>query len=180
MDVDTLDAETCCVAEVMATDIITLPAHTAVASARRVVKESGAAQALVMDEGTLAGIVCRSDLQRADLDAPVAECMSSPVICVPPDTSLRDAADIMDANDLECLPVVTGAFLVGIVTRRHLLRIGVEGSAETQDACELCGRAEDVTQTDAGSSSAAISLAMCGPCRRSLCRSPGSDDQRLD
>jgi CBS domain-containing protein len=180
MDADTLDADTCCVAEVMATDIITLPADTAVASARRVVKESGAEQALVMDEGTLAGIVCRSDLQRAALDAPVATCMSSPVICVPPDTSLRDAADIMDANDLECLPVVTGAFLVVIVTRHDLLRIGVEGSAEAQDVCELCGRADDVTETDAGTFTATVPMALCAPCRGSLSRSSSADDQRPD
>ena len=168
MDADTLDADTCCVAEVMGTEIITLPSDTVVASARRVVKEKGAQQALVMDEGTLAGIVCRSDLQNADLDAPVATCMSSPVICVPPDTSLRDAADIMDANDLECLPVVTGAFLVGIVTRKDLLLAGIEGSAEEVESCEVCGQVEDVTEMEAGQ--AALPLFLCGMCRGRMSR----------
>ena len=139
MEAESMDADTCCVAEVMATEIVTLPADTAVSSARRMVKEKGAQQALVMDDGTLAGIVCRSDLQKAAQDDPVAACMSSPVICVPPDTSLRDAAEIMDANDLECLPVVTGAFLVGIVTRSSLLHIAIDPEVTELVPCEGAG-----------------------------------------
>jgi CBS-domain-containing membrane protein len=167
MDAESLDADTCCVAEVMATEIVTLPADTAVSSARRVVREKGAEQALVMDEGTLAGIVCRSDLQKAAQDDPVAACMSSPVICVPPDTSLRDAAEIMDANDLECLPVVTGAFLVGIVTRSDLEGVGLDSPAASVGDCEVCGSAEDVAIAET-SEDASWSLSLCALCRGRL------------
>jgi len=177
MEAESMDADTCCVAEVMATEIVTLPADTAVSSARRMVKEKGAQQALVMDDGTLAGIVCRSDLQKAAQDDPVAACMSSPVICVPPDTSLRDAAEIMDANDLECLPVVTGAFLVGIVTRSSLLHIAIDPEVTELVPCEVCGSEEDLGIAET-SEDASWSLSLCAPCRGRLSMQ-GRGTQRL-
>ena len=73
--------------------------------------------------------------------------MSSPVLCIGPETTLREAADIMQENEVGCLPVVTGAFLVGVITRDKLVRMGVEAEdlpepEETTDAaveCAACG-----------------------------------------
>lgn len=61
--------------------------------------------------------------------------MSSPVITVTPKTHLADARRIMNAENIRTLPVVENGKLVGIVTRRGLLRIdfstliGPEGQA---------------------------------------------------
>jgi predicted transcriptional regulator len=110
----------CPVAEVMGTELFTLSPDTAVSSARRLVLENDIDHMLVLDNGTLAGIVCKDDLCDADRNGRVGDCMTSPVVCITPDTTLQEAIDIMGANDIDCLPVVTGTFLVGIVTWQAL------------------------------------------------------------
>jgi CBS domain-containing protein len=112
-----LEIGACPVAEVMGTELFTLSPDTAVSSARRLVLENDIDHMLVLDsDGTLAGILCKDDLHSADRNGRVGDCMTSPVVCITPDTTLQEAIDIMGANDIDCLPVVTGSFLVGMVT----------------------------------------------------------------
>jgi CBS domain-containing protein len=127
----------CTVAEVMGTDLFTLTPETSVASARRLVDVSGNDHLIVIEDGTLAGIVCDEDLRAADRDACVADCMTSPVLCISAETTLQEAVDIMGANDVDCLPVVTGAFLVGMVTRAAL---ALAEQAAIAEPCDACGR----------------------------------------
>ena len=74
----------CCVAEVMGTELYTLTPDTVVASARRLAFDNGIDHLLVLENGTLAGIVCKDDLRFAARNALVSECMSSPVLCIAP------------------------------------------------------------------------------------------------
>ena len=178
----------CSVAEVMGTEMFTVTPETAVSSARRLVQENDVHHMLVLDNGTLAGIVCRDDLRLADRDARVGDCMSSPVLCITPDTTLQEAVDIMGANDIDCLPVVTGVFLVGIVTLEALEtanlspNVDAEGNAEAlaesaedpymwegEDAsalpaprgdrpCTACGSDRDVASVEGGRDPAVRSL----------------------
>src|SRR6266496_107872 len=53
----------CCVAEVMGTELFTLTPDTVVASARRLAFDHGIRHLLVLDGGTLTGIVCDEDLR---------------------------------------------------------------------------------------------------------------------
>jgi CBS domain-containing protein len=131
----------CCVAEVMGTELYTLTPDTVVASARRLAFENGIDHLLVLDNGTLTGIVCREDLRTAERTAFVGECMSSPVLCIGPDTTLDEAAQIMVEQHVSCLPVVTGAFLVGIVTRDALATVGLAGERRpaAKLVCSACG-----------------------------------------
>ena len=141
------EVASCCVAEVMGTELYTLTPDTVVASAKRLAIENGIDHLLVLDNGTLAGIVCKEDLRNAARDALVAECMSSPVLCIGPETTLEEAAQIMAEQDVSCLPVVTGAFLVGMVTRAALATAGLVGRSETRSldlACGACGSQEKV------------------------------------
>jgi CBS domain-containing protein len=147
MDVMAEVAE-CCVAEVMGTELYTLTPDTVVASARRLAVDNGIEHLLVLDNGTLAGIVCKDDLRHASRDALVGECMSSPVLCIGPDTTLQEAAQIMCEQQVSCLPVVTGAFLVGIVTRDALATAGLDGgkpqTREPKAVCAACGARDKV------------------------------------
>jgi CBS domain-containing protein len=137
----------CCVAEVMGTELYTLTPDTVVASAQRLAIDNGIEHLLVLDNGTLAGIVCKDDLRHAARDALVGECMSSPVLCIGPDTTLEEAAQIMVEQDVSCLPVVTGAFLVGMITRAALATAGLgddDSIATGRVACSACGITEKV------------------------------------
>jgi CBS domain-containing protein len=123
----------CCVAEVMGTELFTLTPDTVVGSALRLALAKHVHHFLVIEQGSLTGIVCESDLRQARHGAMVSDCMKSPVLCIGPDTTVGDAANIMRQNHVGCLPVVTGAFLVGIVTRDRLAHIAT-APAETADA----------------------------------------------
>jgi CBS domain-containing protein len=48
--------------------------------------------------------------------------MSSPVVTVTPDTSLAEARRVVNERNIRALPVVQGGQLIGIITRRGLLR----------------------------------------------------------
>jgi CBS domain-containing protein len=136
----------CCVAEVMGTELYTLTPDTVVASARRLAFDNGIDHLLVLDNGTLAGIVCKDDLRFAARNSLVSECMSSPVLCIGPDTTLREAAQIMVEQGVSCLPVVTGTFLVGMVTRNALATVGLGGepTETTPPVCTACGSKQKV------------------------------------
>jgi CBS domain-containing protein len=136
----------CCVAEVRGTELYTLTPDTVVASAQRLALENGVNHLLVLENGTLAGIVCKEDLRTASRDALIGECMSSPVLCIGPETTLDEAAQIMVEHDVSCLPVVTGAFLVGIVTRDALATVGLAppDEASPDAVCVACGTREKV------------------------------------
>ena len=155
----------CTVAEVMGTEMFTLTPETDVWSARRLVLENDIHHMLVLDNGTLAGIVCREDLHFADRNARIGDCMTSPVLCITPDTTLQEAVDIMGANDIDCLPVVTGAFLVGIVTLEALASADLSPRPERRRqavrrcaACQTTDRVADQKRSG--------KLPLCVRCRR--------------
>jgi CBS domain-containing protein len=151
----------CCVAEVMGTELYTLTPDTVVASAQRLALDNGIDHLLVLDNGTLAGIVCKDDLRHAARDALVGECMSSPVLCIAPDTTLEEAAQIMIEQDVSCLPVVTGAFLVGIITRAALATagLGTRTPVAPLGICSACGSRENVRRDPR-----AGGVPLCGEC----------------
>lgn len=62
----------------------------------------------------------------------VAEVMSSPVITVSPDDEVSTAARRMIDSDVKRLPVLDGASLVGIVSRRDLVKVIAREDAEVR------------------------------------------------
>jgi len=150
----------CCVAEVMGTELYTLTPDTVVASAQRLAFDNGVDHLLVLENGTLAGIICKEDLRLASRDSLVGECMSSPVLCIGPETTLDEAAQIMVEHDVTCLPVVTGAFLVGMVTRDALATVGLaDAPADGSEVCVACGTTEKVRRDPRASG-----VALCADC----------------
>ena len=162
----TLDAEIgdCTVAEVMGTEVFTLSPETSVASACQLVDVSGSNHLIVIQDGTLAGIVCNDDLRAADSDACVADCMTSPVLCISADTTLQEAVDIMGDNDIDCLPVVTGLLLVGMVTRDAL---ALAEKSVIAPPCAVCVPEAYALQDQDGKEDTG-ELALCERCERTV------------
>jgi CBS domain-containing protein len=152
------DAGSCQVAEVMGTELFTLTPDTVVASAQRLAFDNDIQHMLVLDGGTLTGIVCDEDLRTASRDALIGELMRTPVLCIAPDTTLDEAVELMDEHGVSCLPVVTGTALVGIVTRKGLALLGGGTEAEA-DACVACGATEKVRHDPR-----AGMIALCADC----------------
>ncbi len=155
---ETADAGSCHVAEVMGTELFTLTPDTVVASARRLAWGNGVRHLLVLDGGTLTGIVCDEDLRTAERDALVGELMRTPVLCIAPDTTLDEATELMEEHGVSCLPVVKGTELVGIVTREGLASLA--GAPEAQaDVCVACGSTDEVRRDPR-----AGMVALCADC----------------
>jgi Mg/Co/Ni transporter MgtE len=148
----------------MGTDLFTLTPDTVVSSALRLADAKRVRHFLVVENGGLTGIVCHDDLREARRNTLVGQCMKSPVLCIGPDTTIKDAAHIMKENEVGCLPVVTGRFLVGLITRDGLSDVVDAGrrapgnasgdsddeeSAEGEGAplvCDVCGGVRDVAR----------------------------------
>jgi acetoin utilization protein AcuB len=156
---ETADVGTCHVAEVMGTELFTLTPDTVVASARRLAFDNKVRHMLVLEGGTLTGIVCDEDLLTAARDALVGELMRTPVLCIAPDTTLDEAVELMDEHDVSCLPVVQGAELVGMVTRERLASLTGRSEAHQADVCIACGATDEVRRDPR-----AGMLALCADC----------------
>ncbi len=85
---------------------------------------------VVDDDGALMGIVTEADLmQNRFSDAPpgapaptVGDVMTTPVVAVDHDTDITVVARTLLADHRRCVPVVDGTNLVGVVTRRDIIR----------------------------------------------------------
>ncbi len=114
-------------AEIMSGPVRTIHEDTTIAEASRRMELTGhTAFPVVDDEGNLVGMISRKDLDRAGHHglghAPVKGFMTRSLIAVEEDASLQEIQRLMTENAIGRVPVVRGRELVGIVTRKDLLR----------------------------------------------------------
>ena len=89
---------------------------------------------VVEEDGRLVGVLSDRDLggEQGDMlraGRQVADCMSAHVTTVTPDTTVREAANLLRGHGISCLPVVHRDRVVGIATVSDLLELigrGVE------------------------------------------------------
>lgn len=128
--------------DIMTRPVITVHAGTSVRQAAALLTRHGITAMPVLDtEDRLVGMVSESDLLRnrlphdprshlrRDLAAPapdppgtVAEVMTRPVVSMSDNADAADLAELMLDYDVRSVPIVAGATVVGIVSRRDLLR----------------------------------------------------------
>jgi CBS domain-containing protein len=142
------------VRDVMSTDVVTVGKITSYKEVARLMTEHKvSALPVVTKSGHLAGVVSEADVlrkeerrfqwlvsglsaharrERAKAGArTAAELMTSPVITTHPDASLASAARMMNDHHLRRLPVLdTSGSLIGMVSRRDLLRVFLRPDAE--------------------------------------------------
>lgn len=101
---------------------------------------------LIMDGDRLAGIFTERDLLRCaaegvDLKSTtLAEAMTTDVVTIPPDTPIREAAEIMFQKWFRHLPVVSAdGKVVGILSLRDLLTLVAESMEEPETLQALTG-----------------------------------------
>ncbi len=119
------------VSDMMTRELITLAPDTEIMHALSVMVEHDISGAPVVDErGRLVGILTERDCiataaQSGYFDEPggrVAEYMSSPVQTVGPQTTLMDLVERFLASRFRRFPVVEEERLIGLVSRRDVLR----------------------------------------------------------
>lgn len=139
--------------QVMSHPAVTVEAGAPSTEAAQLLIANGFTALPVVDsDGRLIGIVTEADLlshslagagarQRHHGPGTVESVMTSPVESLTPGCLTSDAARMMVDERIRCLPVVDGIRVVGVVTRRDLLRAGLKGddariADEVQQALE--------------------------------------------
>jgi acetoin utilization protein AcuB len=113
------------VSEAMNREVLAVPPEASAAEAAALAREARSEHLLVIDGGTLVGILCSCDLDEAAPGDPVCECMSLPVLTIRPDATVEDAALTMLEFGVGCLPVACGGLLLGTLSGDELAAFGV-------------------------------------------------------
>ena len=114
------------ISEIMTKAAVVDSADETLADAARKMRASQTGSLLVMDDSRLIGIVTERDLLRCvaeDKDpskTPLKEIMTTDVMTISPQTSLKEAAALMADKWIRHLPVVEGETVVGIISQRDL------------------------------------------------------------
>jgi CBS domain-containing protein len=145
--------------DIMSSPVVSVGPDATVKHAAELLVERGFNALPVVDGEELIGIVTEADLvpmesrpdprsqilPPPDLGAPVphavAEVMTREVITLPPDEDAARAAQLMLRHSLRSVPVTARHRLVGIVTRRDLLRVLARPDDDIRD--ELAGLLAD-------------------------------------
>ncbi|HLY34154.1 MAG TPA: CBS domain-containing protein [Jatrophihabitantaceae bacterium] len=151
-------------AEIMTRDVATVRPDTAVRHAIELMAEHSCTSLPVLDDDDrVVGIVSEVDLLRDRMphdprshlrrdDSPqddparlVRDVMRDTVVCMPATADSADLAEVMLTNNIRAVPIVDGAMLVGIVSRRDVLRTLLRDDKAI--ATEVARRLEDYAGT---------------------------------
>jgi acetoin utilization protein AcuB len=121
--------------EIMSKDVKTAAAAMPAREAWDVMRAANIHHLVVTDGKKIVGIVSDRDLGGARGAAlrdkrAVADVMTPNAITARPDTTVKQAANLLRGHVIGCLPVVDGAKLVGIVTTTDLLDLVGKGLAK--------------------------------------------------
>jgi len=113
--------------ELMNTQVVTIGKEEDVYEAvRMMVLNNVTGLPVVAEDGTLVGIVTEKDvLPLLSEPAPVgrvADFMTAGVVCFDPDDCLSEITDAFRENHFRRVPIVQGGKLVGIISRRDIIR----------------------------------------------------------
>ncbi|MEV8438742.1 CBS domain-containing protein [Actinosynnema sp. NPDC051121] len=116
--------------DIMTSPVITVSSTEPLREAAALMTAHGFTALPVVDGGRLVGIVTEADLLRGRygavpeaLDAPVAEVLTTPVYGMDPAAPAELLARVMVDDRVRCIPIVDGSRVVGVVTRRDLVRV---------------------------------------------------------
>jgi acetoin utilization protein AcuB len=124
----------------MSRNVKTIGYDATVAKARALMRSAAVHHLVVLDGGLVVGVLSDRDLggrvgarQGGAENTPVTEVMTTDVVSVEPDTTVRQAANRLRGRGVGSLVVMTGGRLDGIVTTTDLLELigrGVERPIE--------------------------------------------------
>jgi acetoin utilization protein AcuB len=86
-------------------------------------RTAGIHHLVVLEGKTVAGIVSDRDIRNLKGDVPVSAVMSTRLATATPNTTVREAANILRGRTIGSLPLLEGGRLVGIVTIADLLTL---------------------------------------------------------
>jgi CBS domain-containing protein len=132
------------VGRVMGSDVAILEADMTAEDALQAMQEKKARNVLVSRKGEVVGLVSKTDILfkvtsqgRGPSKVRVREIMTSPVLAVGPQTTIREALSVMDKNKVRQVMVHAYAAVLGMANRDDILESIKEISLELEDAALL-------------------------------------------
>ncbi len=114
--------------DIMSRPVRTLPPTATMQAAGELMALWGHGGVPIVADGEVLGIITRKDVDRASRHglghAPVTGFMGREVLSVPPDMRLPDLERVLATRSIGRVPVLDGGELVGIVSRKDVLRAG--------------------------------------------------------
>ena len=133
------------VKDIMAKNVVSIGVNDSVFEAAELMSSNRVGCLVILDGEVPIGIVTERDIVRRvvakklPLDSKVSEIMSTSLVTVDSDASLKDAARLMSTNQIRRLPVVEQNRLVGIVVAADFVRnLGKKTASE--EILEAMGR----------------------------------------
>jgi len=129
------NGKTITIANVMTKSVISVDAAITVNEAAKMMEDAKVGAVIVMENNLPVGIVTDRDFSvkvvshAYQITAPVKQIMSSPLISINSDETVRMAADLMHDGRIRKLPVIDDGKVVGIITATdivNLLAVSVE------------------------------------------------------
>jgi PAS domain S-box-containing protein len=153
------------VKDLMSTDVAVVGPDQTMAMAATVMADDSLSSLVVVDKGTVAGIITEKDfLERvvakgkSALDLKVRDVMSSPVVSISPQATVLEAGRIAEEKHVKRLPVVDGTKLVGIISQTDLIRV-LTSYGMWRDVAEIMTKDVATIQRNASVAEAAAIMA---------------------
>ena len=123
------NAKTMTIADVMTKSTISVDSSMTTNEAAKMMEDAKVGAVIVMENNTPIGIVTDRDFavkvvaHEYDISTPVKQIMSSPLISINSDESVRTAADLMHDRGIRKLPVIDDVSVVGMITATDIVNL---------------------------------------------------------
>ena len=123
------NAKTMTIADVMTKSVISVDASMTVNEAAKMMEDTKVGAVIVMENNVPVGIVTDRDLavkvvaHAYQITSSVKQIMSSPLVSINSDESVRAAADLMHERAVRKLPVMDDQNIVGIITATDIVNL---------------------------------------------------------
>ena len=123
------NAKTITVADVMTKSVISVDASMTINETAKMMEDAKVGAVIIMEDNTPVGIVTDRDFavkvaaHAYEISSPIKQIMSSPLLSINSDESVRNAADLMHERGVRKLPVISDDKVVGIITATDIVNL---------------------------------------------------------
>lgn len=123
------DAKTKTIGDIMTTAVISVDGSVTVNEAAKMMEDAKVGAVIIMENNKPVGIVTDRDFavkivaHAYQITTPVKQIMSSPLISINSDESVRSAADVMHDMGIRKIPVIDDGNVVGMITATDIVNL---------------------------------------------------------
>ena len=123
------NAKTVTIADVMTKSVISADASMTINETAKMMEDAKVGSVIIMENNTPIGIVTDRDFavkvaaHAYEISSPIKRIMSSPLLSINSDESIRNAADLMHERGVRKLPVLNDDKVVGMITATDIVNL---------------------------------------------------------